>query len=182
MINCIITDDRKNCRELNLNAAKCSSHDGVRAFDNSFSSMDQLTNRHKNETGFMDNEVHILRTNQTPELIFNYEGFIKIQGRGLYSDKPEISEQITGWVERYLNNPANITYVTIALEYLNSVSTTVLVSILRKLSTIRFQSKKLEVHWYYDVEDDNILDRGRYISSSCNLPIEFIATNNVISV
>jgi hypothetical protein len=139
----------------------------------------QLLKRHENAKAFVDNEIHILRTNQTPEYIFNYKGVIRIHGRGLYCDKPELSDQILSWIDGYLNNPAKVTYVTIGFEYLNSLSTSVLISILRKLSRIMLQSKKLVIRWYYEGDDENILDRGRYISSCCDIPIEFIRTNNV---
>lgn len=179
VMNCILVDDKKSSKELKKSVANCSSPNIVGTFNDSVSAMDQLSKRHNNDLVFIDNEIHILRTNQTPEFIFNYEGIIKIRGRGLYCDKPELSDQIMSWIERYLNNPAKITYVTIAFEYLNSLSTSVLVSILRKLSQIILQSKKLVVQWYYEVDDENILDRGKYISSCCDIPIEFILTNNV---
>lgn len=179
VMNCILVDDKKSSRELKKHVAKCSSLNLVGTINDSGSAMEQLSKRPDNDLVFIDNEIHISRTNQTPEFIFNSEGIIKIRGRGLYCDKPELSDQIIIWIEGYLNNPAKITYVTIAFEYLNSLSTSILVSILRKLSQIILKSKKLVVQWYYEVDDENILDRGKYISSCCDIPIEFILTNNV---
>jgi hypothetical protein len=179
MMNCIVADDKKSSRESEKYTAKCSSFNLFGEFSDSVPAMDQLLKRHNNNLVPIDNEMHILSTNQTPEYIFNYEGMIKIRGRGLYSDKPELSDQIISWIDGYLKNPAQVTYVTISLEYLNSLSTSVLVSVLRKLLPIRLQSKRLVVKWYYDADDENILDRGKYISSYCDIPIEFIKTDNV---
>jgi|WetSurSiteA1Bulk_404760.scaffolds.fasta_scaffold56173_2 hypothetical protein len=142
-------------------------------------SKDQLANRRNNELAFIDDEIHILSTNQTPEYIFSGEGIFTIRGRGLYCEKPELTGQIISWIEGYLNNPARITYVTVAFEYLNSLSTDILVSIFRKLSKVIPKSGKLVVRWYYEEDDENILDRGKYISSCCHIPIEFILTNAV---
>jgi hypothetical protein len=145
-------------------------------------SKDQLSDRSNNELAFIDDEIHILSTNQTPEYIFSSEGIIKIRGRGLYCEKPQLTGQIISWIEDYLNNPAKITYVTIAFEYLNSLSSDILVSIFRELSKILPKSKKLVVRWYYEEDDENILDRGKYISSCCHIPIEFIRTYSVKSL
>jgi hypothetical protein len=124
-------------------------------------------------------EIHILPTDYTPEFIFNPEGMFKIRGRGLFQNKAEVIEQIMNWIDEYLSNPAEITYVIIAFEYLNSFSTTILVSILRKLSQVILQSKKLVIQWYYEEDDEDILERGEYISSTLDIPITFIKTNHI---
>ena len=178
MLNCIVVDSKVNSKPSRGFIADCSSLNSVGTFNDSVSSMDKLSKRHNNDIAHIDNDIHILATNQTPEFIFNNEGIIKIRGRALYCDKPESSDRIISWIEGYIKNPAKVTYVTIAFEYLNSLSTSVLVSILRRLSKILHQSKKLVVQWYYEPDDENILDRGRYISSCCRIPIEFIMTNN----
>jgi hypothetical protein len=131
------------------------------------------------ELVFIESEVHILPTHMTPEYILNNEGFIKISGRGLYCERPAFADQIVSWIDDYLTNPARITHVTIAFEYLNSISTSVLVTIFRKLYQILRESKTLVVQWYYEPDDENILDRGKYVSSCSDIPIEFIMTSNV---
>jgi hypothetical protein len=180
MLNCTIVDGKVNSKLTDNYATDCSSLNPVGKFNGSVAAMDQLSKRYNNDPALIDEEIHILPTNQTPEFLFNYEGIIKICGRGLYSDEPALSDPIMAWIDGYINNPAKVTYVTIAFEYLNSLSTHVLVSILSKLSQISLRSKRLVVRWYYEVEDENILDRGKYISSSCDIPIEFILTNNVV--
>jgi hypothetical protein len=179
MLNCNPVDGKVSSKANGDFAADCSSLNLADRSDDMVFARKQLSKRHENALDFRGNEIHILRTNQTPEYIFNDRGVIKIQGRGLYCDKPELSARIFSWIEDYLNNPARVTHVTIALEYLNSLSASVLISILRKLSRIMLQPKKLEVKWYYEVDDENILDRGKYISSACDIPIEFILTKNV---
>jgi SiaC family regulatory phosphoprotein len=124
-------------------------------------------------------ELHILPTDNTPEFLFSPDGMIKIRGRGLFQNKTETIEQIMNWIDEYLSNPAEITYVIIAFEYLNSFSTTILVSILRKLSQVILQSEKLVVQWYYEEDDEDIVERGEYISSAFNIPITFILTTHI---
>jgi hypothetical protein len=124
-------------------------------------------------------EIHILPTENTPEFLFSSEGMFMIRGRGLYANKDEVTEKIMHWIDEYLENPAEATYVTIAFEYLNSFSTTILVSILRKLSQLFLKSKKLAIHWYYEEDDEDLLERGEYISTTFAIPITFIQTNPI---
>jgi hypothetical protein len=123
---------------------------------------------------FISNEVHILPTENMPEFIFRPDGTIIIRGRGLIGNNPEILEQIFIWIDTYIQNPAETTYVTLAFEYLNSLSTNVLVTILKKLLQVIVMSKKIVIQWYYEDDDADILERGEYISESFNIPIEFI--------
>lgn len=127
----------------------------------------------------MSGELHILPTDNTPEFLFSPDGMIKIRGRGLFQNKTETIEQIMNWIDEYLSNPAEITYVIIAFEYLNSYSTTILVSILRKLSQVILHSEKLVIQWYYEEDDEDIRERGEYVSSAFNIPITFILTTHI---
>jgi len=122
-------------------------------------------------------EVHILSTDKTPEVLLDPAGTIRIKGRGLSVMKTESSDQILEWIDLYVNNPAEVTYVIIRLEYLNSSSTSTLFSILKKISQVILRSKKLIIKWYYEEGDDDILERGEYIAAALNIPFEYHLTH-----
>ena len=124
-------------------------------------------------------EIHILPTNKTPEVLLNSEGIIKIKGRAIDESRTGVPEQIMNWIDAYLLNPAESTEVIIALEFLNSFNSIVLTSTLKKISQVIQQGKKLVIHWYYEEDDVDIFERGEYISSIINVPIEFIPTDNI---
>jgi len=126
--------------------------------------------------------VHILPTNNTPEVLLNPDGTIKIKGRAIDESRAKYSDPILIWIDSYLLNPAEITEVTIALEYLNSYNSIILASILRKLSQVNMQSKNLVVKWYIEEDDDDLLERGEYTSSSLQIPIEFIMVEQIRSL
>jgi len=56
------------------------------------------------------NEVHILPTDNSPEVILKPNGTVKIKGRGMVVNKTRIPEQINDWLDAYLLNPAETTY------------------------------------------------------------------------
>jgi hypothetical protein len=124
-------------------------------------------------------KVHILPTRVTPEVFLNPEGIIKIKGRAMDESREKVPEQITNWIDAYLLNPADLTKVIIALEFLNSFNTLVITSILRKISQVLQQRKELVIHWFYEEDDIDIFERGECISSTINIPIEFSITDNI---
>jgi hypothetical protein len=123
--------------------------------------------------------VHILPTENSPEVILNPVGIIKIKGRGMVVNKTSVPEQINDWLDAYLLNPAETTDIIIAFEYLNSFSTTILASVLKQISLVLLHNKKFVIRWYYEEDDEDIFDRGEYIAESLNLPIEFIVTDDI---
>jgi len=126
-------------------------------------------------------EVHILPTNKTPEVFLNPQGKIKILGRAIDESRTKFSEQILIWIDEYLLKPAGSTEVIIALEYMNSFNSIIMASILRKLYQLNEQSKKISIKWYVEEDDDDLLERGDYISTTFNIPIEFIKTDQLES-
>jgi hypothetical protein len=126
-------------------------------------------------------EVHILPTNNTPEVLLDPKGIVKIKGRAIDETRTKFSDQTMKWIDSYVLKPAATTKVTIALEYLNSFNSIFLASVLKKLSQVNQQSKKLSIQWYIEEDDEDLLERGRYISSTFNLPIEFTMTDRIQS-
>jgi hypothetical protein len=121
---------------------------------------------------------HLLSTDTTPEVLFDPAGIIKVKGRALVVNNTEVPDEMMKWIDAYLDDPPEITTVIIAVEYLNSFSTSILVSILKKLTRVILRSKKLVIQWYYEEDDEDILERGEYIASTFNIPINFILTTD----
>ncbi|MFH0842033.1 MAG: SiaC family regulatory phosphoprotein [Bacteroidota bacterium] len=126
--------------------------------------------------------LHLEPTNKTPEVTLNPKGIIKITGRAIDESRNKFSEEIISWLDDYLTNPANLTEVVIALEYLNSYNSIIMATILRQVAQVMQQAKKLSIKWYIDEDDDDLLERGKYISSTFNIPIDFIMTEDIKSM
>ncbi|MBW6501020.1 MAG: DUF1987 domain-containing protein [Bacteroidales bacterium] len=124
-------------------------------------------------------KTHILPTADSPDVLLDPDGIIKIKGRGMVVNRTVIPDQILNWLDAYLIMPAETTSVIIALEYLNSFSTKILTAILLKISQVWNKGKNLSIRWYYEEDDDDILERGEYISEAYNIPIEFIITDDL---
>jgi hypothetical protein len=124
-------------------------------------------------------DLHILPASNRPEFLLSLSGVLEIRGRALLADEDEVVNQVLNWIDVYLDNPAEITTVIIGFEYLNSFSTLILVNILKKLSAVIQHPKKLVIRWFYEEDDDDIIERGQAISTIISCPIEFIQVRNI---
>jgi Domain of unknown function (DUF1987). len=124
-------------------------------------------------------EIHILPTSTTPEIILNPKGIIKIKGRAIDERRANMSTQIKEWIDAYVLDPPESTEVTVALEFLNSFNTLLLTATLKSIAQVIQRKKHLIIRWYYEEDDLDLFERGEYISSAINVPIEFFETNDL---
>ncbi len=123
--------------------------------------------------------VHILPSSNTPEVILNPDGKLRITGRAIDESRAKFSEQLMTWVDSYILNPAETTEIVIALEYLNSFNAIFLASVLKKLAQVNQMMKKLVIKWYIEEDDDDLLERAEHISAAFSIPIEYILTDHI---
>jgi hypothetical protein len=119
-------------------------------------------------------ELRFAPTKYSPEIILNPEGIIKIKGRSIHENAAAFFEPVEKWLSEYLNSPANVTSVDMFLEYFNSASAKIFISILQKITYVSLKHKKFVINWYYEEGDEDILERGEYFSSILDVPVNFI--------
>jgi hypothetical protein len=113
-------------------------------------------------------------TKNSPEVILNPAGFMKIKGRSIHENIIDFYKPVEEWVIEYIKVPADVTCLDINLEYFNSASAKVLIQLVQKISYVRLKNKKFIINWYYEEGDEDILERGEYFSSVLNIPFNFI--------
>jgi hypothetical protein len=119
-------------------------------------------------------ELRIQPTKNTPEIILTPEGIIKIRGRSIHENAAAFYAPVEDWVSSYVMNPANVTSVDMALDYFNSASAKILISLLQKITYVALKHKKFIINWYYEEGDEDILERGEYFSSILDVPVNII--------
>lgn len=119
-------------------------------------------------------ELRISPTKNTPEIILNPEGIIRIKGRSIHENVTEFFEPIEDWISEYITVPADVTSVDLNLEYFNSASAKVFIHILQKITYVTLKHKKFIFNWYYEEGDDDILERGEYFASVLDVKFNFI--------
>ncbi len=122
-------------------------------------------------------ELRILPTKNTPEIILNPEGIIRIRGRSIHEDVTAFFTPVEDWVSEYIELPAEITCVDMNLEYFNSASAKVFIHLLQKITYVALKHKKFIFNWYFEEGDEDIFERGEYFSSILDVPFNFIKIN-----
>ena len=122
------------------------------------------------------NQKIISPTKNTPEVILDQKGTIKLTGRLIPENAEDFFNPIEEWINEYFYNPADITCVEICLEYINSVGTKYLLDLIHKITHIHLKKnkKKFIINWYYKDEDEDMLEKGTFFSSDLDVPFNFI--------
>ena len=118
--------------------------------------------------------VRIQPTKKSPEIILDPEGHIKIRGRSIHENVAEFFEPVGKWISDYVNNPADLTCVDVNLEYFNSASAKIFITLFQRITMVTLKHKKYRFNWYYEDGDDDILERGEYFATVLDVPITFI--------
>ena len=119
-------------------------------------------------------ELRISPTKNTPEIILNPEGIIRIKGRSIHENVTDFFEPVEDWISEYITIPAEFTSVDINLEYFNSASAKIFIHILQKITYVTLKHKKFIFNWYYEDGDEDILERGEYFASVLDVKFNFI--------
>ncbi|HLP74281.1 MAG TPA: DUF1987 domain-containing protein [Bacteroidales bacterium] len=122
------------------------------------------------------NELKLTATKNTPEVLLHPDGVIRIKGRSIHENATEFYYPVESWISTYIESPADMTRVDIALEYFNSASAKIFIHLLQKLTYVSLKNKKFIFNWYYEEGDEDILERGEYFSTVLDVPFNFIRT------
>ncbi len=119
-------------------------------------------------------ELRISPGKNSPEIILSPDGMVKISGRSIHENVAEFFAPVDKWITSYIETPAEMTCVDINLEYFNSASAKVFISLLEKLKHVTLKNGKFVFNWYYEDGDEDILERGEYFSVVLDVPFNFI--------
>ncbi len=123
-------------------------------------------------------------TEFTPEVHFNIDNHIfDMTGVSMPENASGFYLQIIDWLDEYEKNIANKNTGTdeisvklnFKLTYCNSASAKYLLTIMEKLKTFKDSGFSIEINWYYDAGDEFMLDDGKDLSDSINIPFNYHA-------
>lgn len=114
----------------------------------------------------------------TPSVkIIPEEHRIIISGQSKLEDPSPFYEKLVVILDDTINEFKTHTSVDFILNYLNSSSSKWLFHILKGIQ-MRFQGKKIiTINWYYDEDDDSMLEAGEVFQSLLSLPFNLLETD-----
>ena len=114
----------------------------------------------------LKNQKKISPTKNSPEVIIDPKGTIKLTGRLIPENVEDYFNLIEEWIDEYFRNPAEITCVEVRLEYINGAGTKYLFDIIHRITHVHLKKnkKKFVINWYYEEDDEDMLERGTFYS------------------
>ncbi len=113
----------------------------------------------------------VKETLETPSIEFySSMGYLSIKGKSIPNDPIKFYEPLFNILDKYNDSPLAHTKVDFRLEYFNTSSSKCILNILRKIQSISLKSKRLSVNWFYDEDDEEILEAGEDFSKIIGIP------------
>jgi hypothetical protein len=123
----------------------------------------------------MDNLV-IEGTKQTPHIDFNAStGVLSISGRSIPENTFEFFNPVLQWLDEYAGIAGDETVINVSLEYFNTSSSKYILEIFKRLKGVLNDGKDVLVKWYYEEDDEEMMETGEDYEDVSGLPFEIIA-------
>ena len=114
-------------------------------------------------------------TNKTPSVKMDPEsGVIEIKGRSIPENSIEFYRPIVEWLDEYAKNPKKTTTVNVQLEYFNTSSSKCILDIFKKLESLKKARNEVVINWYYEEDDEDMLESGEDYESIIRVPFKMI--------
>ena len=114
-------------------------------------------------------------TPKTPTVNFNADtGIVEIKGRSIPENSIEFYKPLVDWLDAYKENAQPMTKVIIQLEYFNTSSSKCILDVFKKLEAIHKAKNPVEIHWYYEEDDEDMLEAGEDYESIIRVPFKMV--------
>ncbi|MCD4792190.1 MAG: DUF1987 domain-containing protein [Bacteroidales bacterium] len=119
--------------------------------------------------------IYIQKTKKTPLINLNIKDSIfQIKGPSFSENIVEVLNPIIDWIENCIPNLENELICELYFTVLNSASHKKIFQILIKLNAFLDNGKVIKVKWYYDEDDEDIMEMGEDLVELINIPFELI--------
>ena len=119
--------------------------------------------------------ISIEGTPKTPTVNFDAAtGKIEVKGRSIPENSIEFYRPLVEWLEEYSKEPHDLTNVNIQLEYFNTSSSKCILDVFKKLEAIKKAKNEVVINWYYEEDDEDMLEAGEDYESIIRIPFKMI--------
>jgi hypothetical protein len=123
----------------------------------------------------MDN-LKIARTKYTMEVNFNKDtGILEMAGSSYPENALDFFGPLINWIKEYISEIGKPLVMDIRLHYLNTSSTKCILDIFEVLDQYHKAGGSVKIAWYYEEDDEDIMETGEELGEDFDFPIEFIA-------
>ncbi len=117
----------------------------------------------------------IKETHKTPRVVINpVDGLIEIRGKSIPEDGSIFFNPILRELDRFGMNMPGKTEVNVQLEYFNTNSSKYIYQIFKKLESLHQEKKNIQINWFYEQDDWDLLEAGEDYQSILKIPFTLI--------
>ena len=111
------------------------------------------------------------QTKNCPGIIFDKGSeTLRITGRSIPENPESVFKPLRDWIGKHFVSSGSLK-IAIALEYINSGSSKHLIEMLKTLKKHHEDGKKLDITWFYEEDDEAIMELGEHFRDTSGLPI-----------
>ena len=112
---------------------------------------------------------------KTPTIEFNSgTGYLLVRGRSIPENSIEFYKPLIEALEAYNSSSQSNTKVDIQLEYFNTSSSKCILDVFKKLEAINSGNSEVIINWYYEEDDEDMLEAGEDYQAIINIPFKMI--------
>jgi hypothetical protein len=120
--------------------------------------------------------LKIEATKSTPEINFDFvNGLLLIQGISKSSNAPEFYQPLMMAIEEYSKKAAELTTINFYFRYFSTSSSKCILGILNEFKKLNKRITKVKVNWYYEENDEDMLDNIKEYETLVDIDFKFIA-------
>jgi hypothetical protein len=119
--------------------------------------------------------IFIEGTPKTPSINFDHaNGSLLLKGRSIPENSIEFYKPLVDWLEAYSSSPKPKTVCDVQLEYFNTSSSKCLLDLFKKMEVMSNGGNEIIINWYYEEDDEDMLEAGEDYQSIINVPFKMI--------
>ncbi len=123
------------------------------------------------------NNLFFEETRMTPRINFDCgTGIFEISGRSVPENALAFYKPVLDWMEGYIDDPLKFTVLKIYLDYFNTTSAKYFLEIFKKFESLNKNNEVL-IEWYYDEDDEDMLETGEGYGSILRIPFTLRTKN-----
>lgn len=114
-------------------------------------------------------------TPKTPDIFLdNATGIFEIKGMSCAEHALDFYKPVFDWLDEYTRNPKSLTVLNVKLKYFNTSSAKCLLQLLERMGKIRENGLEIEIYWFYNKDDEQMIMDGENYSVILGLPIKLV--------
>lgn len=120
-------------------------------------------------------KLHTEATRNTPFLLFDPSvAILELRGRSSPDNSVNFYASLVDALEAYCEQGNKSVIVNIAFEYFNSSTSKIVFDLFRKLAIIDKNGNKVKVNWYFEEDDDDMMEAGEDYADLINVEFELV--------